>query len=437
MSARRNDIAEAARRLPAIDFPVERHELSCGATLFVSAREGAPVTAVEVHLRGGPSLDPEGREGTAFLTGGLVDQGTTKHSEEELAALLEPAGGEVAGDAGGLHATIVSGEWKRLLGLVAEMLTSPTFPADKVRRQKELLLHRLAVERDDPRRQGSLRYRRLVYGQHWLGRAPYGTLESVQAIQPRHLRAHHRRNWVAGRARIAVCGDVDPAAVRSFLERALRGWERGAPIERRKAAFPKRGVRFDAFRAERQQVHVYLGHLGIRRRDPDYSALVVMDHVLGTGPGFTNRISRRLRDELGLAYAVHASIHSSAGLLPGLFTAYIGTSQDKLRVAVQGFLDEIRRIQDEPVPEDELGVAQSFLVGSFAMGFERASRRAAYLISKDVHGLPDDNLARLPREFAAVTPADVQRVARAHLHPDQCCLCAAGPVTRADLCAAL
>ena len=81
--------------------------------------------------------------------------------------------------------------------------------------------------------------------------------------------------------------------------------------------------------------------------DRDIGSLVVMDHVLGTGPGFTNRISRILRDEKGLAYSVNANIHGSAGILPGMFTAYIGTSPDNVRTAVAGFLHEMRRIRDE------------------------------------------------------------------------------------------
>ena len=64
---------------------------------------------------------------------------------------------------------------------------------------------------------------------------------------------------------------------------------------------PPLGRRVDVHTAAREQVHLYVGHLGIRRSDPDYEALVVMDHVLGTGPGFTNRISRKLRNMSSLS----------------------------------------------------------------------------------------------------------------------------------------
>jgi zinc protease len=158
-----------------------------------------------------------------------------------------------------------------------------------------------------------------------------------------------------------------------------------------------------------------------------------MDHVLGTGPGFTNRISRKLRDEMGLAYSVSASIHASAGLLPGLFTAYIGTSPEHLATAARGFLEEIRRIQTELVGKEELEVAKSYLLGSFPLGFERAARRASYLISAELHGFPENHLEQLLAEFGAVTAAEVRRVARAHLFPDSSCIAAAGPVKRGEL----
>ena len=171
----------------------------------------------------------------------------------------------------------------------------------------------------------------------------------------------------------------------------------------------------------------------ITRSDPDYAALTVMDHVLGTGPGFTNRISRRLRDELGLAYSVSASISSSAGVLPGTFTAYIGTSPPHLGTAVAGFQREIRRIQKELVPKDELALAKNYLTGSFALGFERAARRVQTIVSAERNKLPDDHLAQLLRAFGAVTPEDVRRAAQGHLFAENSCLVVAGPVKKGEV----
>jgi zinc protease len=431
------DPARAARAVPTVSIPATRYELTCGATLLVHRRPGAPVAAIDAHVRGGPSLDPEGLEGLAYLTGALADQGTRRHDEERLAELLEPHGGDLQGESTGISGSIVAGEWETLGDLVCELLTEPTYPAAAVRRQRERMLRRLANEEADPRRRGSLAFRRMIYGDHWLGRPAYGSSASVAAVEPRHLRAHHRKNWVASRAVIGFCGDAEPEEVRRFFERRLARWRRGAPLEPRTPRFPSPRAALKVVPARRKQVHVFLGHLGIRRSDPDYARLVVMDHVLGQGPGFTDRISRRLRDELGLAYSVSAGISASAGISPGTFTAYIGTSPEHVVTAVEHFLAELRRIRDELVSEEELRMAKDYLSGSFSMGFERATRRASYLVTTEVHGLPEDSLERLPREFEAVTAEELREAARAYLFPDRCCVTAAGPVDAAALRRAL
>jgi len=422
-----------SRALAVPHIPVERFALRCGAQLLVSPRPGASVCAVQVHLRGGNSLDPTGREGLALLTGRLVDQGTTESSEEELAARLENAGGSLGGGATGLSGQMANERWELLLETLCECLTTPTYPEEKIERQKQRLIDRLKVDLEDPRVQGAQLFRKLVYGSHWLGRPEHGEPATVGRIGRADLKRFHASNWCGKRALIAFCGEAPPAKVRRLLDARLADWRPGEELGPPDLDFPPRTPRVAAFPAERQQVHVFLGHLGITRTDPDYAALTVMDHVLGTGPGFTNRISRRLRDELGLAYTVSASISSSAGVLPGIFTAYIGTSPAHLATAVSGFLREIRRIQRELVPRDELALAKNYLTGSFVLGFERAARRVQTIVSAERNKLPDDHLSQLVRAFAAVTPEDVRRVAQKHLSAEEPCLVVAGPVKEKDV----
>lgn len=417
----------------AVHLPIERFELSCGARLLVSPRPESPVVALQMHLRGGHSLDEPGLEGQAYLTGGLLDQGTRERSEEEIAEILETSGASISGESNGLSAAAAGERWETMLKLFAELVTEPTFPTVEVRRQRQRLVDRLLLERDEPRVQGDRLFKQLVYGDHWLGRSAAGTAESVARLERKHLVAFHRRNWVARRAVIAVCGPVDAQRVRRLLDRALAHWTPGEDLPYTQPQLPPRARRTAAFTARREQVHVFLGHLGVRRNDPDYPALVVMDHVLGAGPGFTNRIARRLRDELGLAYTVHANIHGTAGMHPGVFSAYIGTSPDKAPVAIDGFLREMRRIREEPVGAAELATAVDYVVGSFALSFQRASRRAGYMVTAERFGLSDDYLERAPAIYSAVTSEDVQRAARAHLFPEACCIASAGPVSAATL----
>jgi zinc protease len=417
--------------------PRERFELEGGLTLLVSPRSGASVTAARLHLRGGSALDPEGRDGTGFLVGRLADQGTANMSEADLAESLEPRGGSLSGDATGLAGSIAGSGWKLLLEKLFDLARNAAYPKAAVDVQLRRVLSRLSIEREDPRSQAGHKFRKLIYGDHWLGRSAHGTFETVETITARHLREHHRKNWHPSRMTLAICGDVDPQAVRRVVSKCIKGWAAGPALIAPKPKIPKMGVRVDAFSREREQVHLFLGHLGVLRANPDWPALVVMDHVLGSGPGFTSRITKRLRDELGLAYSVHADVHASAGRQPGMFRAYIGTSPEHVGTAIQGFLVEMSAIRKDGVTKEELTTAKSYLLGSFALGYERASRRAAHLIASELHGFGEDHLDQLSQAYRSITADDVQRVAETYLHPDACCVVGAGPVTKKELVAAL
>jgi zinc protease len=151
-----------------------------------------------------------------------------------------------------------------------------------------------------------------------------------------------------------------------------------------------------------------------------------MDHILGTGPGFTSRISKRLRDEDGLCYSVHASITSSAGEEPGCFTAYIGTSAEHRQKATRGFLQEIDRIRQEHVAAEELHDVQEYLTGSFVFALERNANLARYAIRAKRFGLGFDYVHRYPELIRGVTIEDVQTAAQRYLHPDRVVIVSAG-----------
>ncbi len=171
---------------------------------------------------------------------------------------------------------------------------------------------------------------------------------------------------------------------------------------------------------------MFFGHLGIRRTDPDYYAIQVLDTILG-GAGLTSRIPRKLRDEQGLAYTTFASLAGSAGINPGKFVAYIGTSPENVERAISGFVEEVDRIIVEPVGSEELAAAQAYLTGSFVFGFETNAQIARFLINAEVFGLGFDYVEQYPKYIAAVDAAQITRVAAEHLSTTSYTLVIAGP----------
>jgi zinc protease len=410
-----------------IRLTIAERELSTGLTLLAVHNPGVQTFACAMSLDVRPGDEAEGQSGLANLVGECLDEGTKRYDSLELATAVESVGAMLEGNHRGGIVMCPADQHKAATELLHEVALEPEFPGREVRRVQAEVLTEIKSEDDDPRTVASRRFRQEVYGRHPLGRSTQGTKKSVSKLKPKDLRAFHDAWFRPHGGYVAAAGPEDPERTLDRLEKTFRDF-RGKP--------PKHAPTPDVDLAPsgrdahlpmpREQVHVFLGHVGIRRTHPDFYLLSVMDHILGTGPGFTSRCSRKLRDEQGLCYAVSAGITGSAGEEPGTFTAYIGTSPEHRQKAIDGFLDEIRRIRVEAPSAQELQDVKDYLTGSFVFGLERNSNLAAYAIRARRFGLGFDFLQHYPDIIRAVTAEQVREAAERHLHPDRLVVVSAG-----------
>jgi zinc protease len=410
-----------------IRLSVAERELDSGLTLMAVHNPGVQTFACAVSLDIRAGDEPAGLPGLANLVGECLDEGTKSYDALELAAAAECIGAVMEGNHRGGVIMCPAVEQKAAVALLQELVLEPQFPGREVRRVQAEILTEIRADDDDPRAVASRRFRKEVYGEHPLGRPSQGTLKGVAKLKPKDLRKFHDDWFRPAGGLVAAAGPEDPERTLDRLEKAFRGFKGKAPKHPSPPDVDLPATGRDAhLPMAREQVHVFLGHLGIRRTHPDFYALSVMDHVLGTGPGFTSRCSRKLRDEQGLCYAVSAGITASAGEEPGTFTAYIGTSPEHRQRAIDGFLDEIRRIRQEPVSAQELQDVKDYLTGSYVFGLERNGNLAAYAIRARRFGLGYDFLQRYPDIIRAITVEQVREAAERHLHPDKLVVVSAG-----------
>jgi zinc protease len=410
-----------------IRIDIAERQLDSGLTLLAVHNPGVATFACAVSLDVRPGDEPADRGGLGNLVGECLDEGTSKRSALELSAAVESIGGVLEGNARGGVVYCPAESQKSGTDLLREMILQPAFPGQEVRRVQAEILTEILSDEDDPRTVASRRFRTEVYGEHPLGRATQGTRQSVAALRPKDLRAFHAEYFRPAAGYVAAAGPDSPERMLAMLRRSFAGFRGKAPAHAKMptVALPARSRDLHVPMA-REQVHVYLGHIGVRRTDPDFYVLSVMDHVLGTGPGFTSRCARKLRDEQGLCYAVSAGITPSAGEEPGMFTAYIGTSPEHRQRAIDGFLAEIDHIRRAPPTAEELADVQAYLTGSFVFGLERNSNLATYSIRAKRFGLGFDYLHRYPDIIRSVTREQVHDAAARHLHPEQMVTVSAG-----------
>lgn len=401
--------------------------LDTGLTAIAVQNPGVPTTAVSVSLRIGQLDEADGEHGLAYLTGSCLEEGTERLDAIRHAEAIESIGGSLTTTSAGARIACPATEIDAACELLRETVLEPGFREADVERVKREIVAEIVSDDEEPATVAQQRFTTEVYGAHPFGRPVYGSRESTEAQTVDDLHRFHQKWYRPAEGYVAIAGPDEPERSLDRLESTFARF-RGAPIASATFEPPElpEASRRVHVSMPREQVHVYLGHVGVRRSNPDYHKLLVMDHVLGAGAGFTARIPQRLRDEQGLCYSVGSSITSSAGLEPGTFRAYIGTSPEHRETAVEGFLREIRLIREEAPTIEEVQVAQDYLAGSFVLGLERNVSLVGFAIRAKRYGLGFDYLQEFPRLVRAVRANDVREVAAKHLHPDRVVVVSAG-----------
>jgi zinc protease len=417
---------------PRLD--VERLELPNGLVVLLSANHSTPSLAIRAVVRAGSRFEPDDKAGLASLVGELLDEGTTTRTSQQIAETVESVGGKMATfgeyQSSGVISVFLSKDFTLGLEMVNDVIANATFPEDKVRQGVERRIAQIKSRLDVPRTQASDIFNEIIFEGTPQHRPAIGYAETVARLTREDVVDFYRRYYAPHNTILAIAGDIDKADIKKKVEETFGAWPKDPGFKAPQPPVPTRQreaiERFVA--AQKEQVNIFIGHVGIDRKNPDYYALLVMDTILGSSPGFTSRIPRILRDEQGLAYTTFSNITASAGVDPGRFIAYIGTSPENLDRALEGLRNEITRIVKEPVEPNEVESAKSYLTGSFVFHFQKNLQIADFLIEAETYDLGFDYLDRYHEIIRNITLEDVTRVARQYLDPEHLTTVVVGPV---------
>lgn len=397
--------------------------LANGAELVVSEKRDLPLVSFSITFLGGAhQVEPPGKAGAASLTASLLSEGTASRDGNALSNALQLLGTSVSasigGESGSIGFTSTTAKFPATLDILADMLVNPTFPAEGLERLRGQRLVALAQARSQPGAIASRVFPRVLYGDaHPYGRT--ATEETVKAITRDDIVALHKAYFRPGRALVTVVGDVSGAAVKPAIEKALAAWPRGGArpaFEYPAAPAPGATAIILVDKPGAAQSTFALGHPGPARTTADYFALQVMNTMLGGM--FQSRLNANIREEKGYSYGVGSSFAYGRG--PGAFRTGGDVVTAKSDAALVEFMKELRGIRGErPVTGEELAIAKDALVQRLPGTFASVGSINAALTTLWVQGLPDDYYDRYAEAIAAVTGADVARVAKQYLDLDR------------------
>ncbi len=411
------------RPLPSrqVNFPpYEIRTLANGMQVVTVLHHEQPAVSVRLVVRAGAAQDPKGKGGVATLTAALLDQGTTSRSAFQIADAIDSIGGGLGTGALSDHSVanvvVMKDSFGVAMDLLADVVRNPAFAEEEIERQRQQLLSSLQVSAGDPDYLASVVFDRLVYGFHPYGLPNSGTAESLASITRADLQGFHGRFFVPNNMILAIVGDVTGDEAFAAAERAFGKWERSdVPVV--KTDDPpqptRRVVVID--KPDAVQTEIRVGHLGIARKHPDYMAVDLAFKILG-GEG-ANRLHRVLRSERGLTYGASAEIKTLKQT--GDFMAETDTRTDTTGEALRVIFDEYARLRRDRVHERELADAQAYLAGHFPLTIETPDAIATQVLNAVFYDLPLEEIPTYRERVQAVTPDDVQRVARAYIAPER------------------
>jgi len=227
------------------------------------------------------------------------------------------------------------------------------------------------------------------------------------------LQKFHATNYRPNNAIFAIVGDVKPAEIVTKLKKTFGAWPR-ADVPRANIPMASETGPAKIYvvnRVPSVQTNLLLGNLSIERTDPDYYALSVMNQVLGGGA--SARLFLNLREDKGYTYGAYSGL--SAFKYRGVLRANTEVRTEVTKGSMDELMYELKRLRDERVPEEEFERARRTIIGSFALQLEQPQVLLNNIVTQKLYGLPSDYWDTYTQKIAAITPDDVQRVAKKYL----------------------
>jgi zinc protease len=393
---------------------VHHKTLANGLLVVVVENPTADIVATRCFLKGGTRIESADRAGLVHLAASLVTRGTHSHSSQEIAEEVESIGAslgtESAADYFLLSFKTITDDFAEILALAADILRSPTFPANELDLERRLTLQAIKSQQERPFSVAYDHLQQLLYSDHPYGFPTLGTEESIANLSRQHLIDYHQAYFRPDQMVVSISGRISPGEAIAKVEAALGDWQVNTPL-------PAYGGNHAEFKPHQtltwqdtQQAIVMLGYPAPPVSSPDHPVLKLITAYLGSG--LSSRLFVELREKRGLAYEVSAFYPTR--LEASQFVAYMGTAPQNALAAREGLRVECDRLAQGLLSAEELTMAKSKLIGQYALSKQTNAQIANAIGLYETLGLGADYDQIFTDKIKAITLEQIEQVAQTY-----------------------
>lgn len=372
-------------------------------------------------------------QGISHLIEHMLFKGTNKRkSTLEISQVIEGIGGEINASTSKeithIYAKVPQKQFKTAFDVLADIILNSVMREDDLRKEKNVIIEEIKKYDDIPEELVEILLDRIMWKNHPLGRSVLGDEKSVSNIQRENLLSYKNRFYCPNNLVISVAGNIKIAEVILQIEKYFKRTEKGEiekylPVKDNQKT-TQIGIKFK----KSKQTHLSFGFPGISRLDSDKYSLDLLDIILGSG--LSSRLFQKIRVEKSLAYDIHSFVQYFNDT--GSFNIYAGISSNKIKETIQTILEELNKIVEDALKEDELRKAKEMYKGVLSLGLESTLSNAFWLGNRMLlYGRPS-TFDEIKGKIEEVKVKDIQRMAQNIFTKDKINLSIVGPFKEKD-----
>lgn len=399
---------------------IEHWQSQQGGQIYYVHSQYLPLVDIRMVFDAGSARDGD-QFGLALFTSALLDTGSGTWDADTIAQRFESVGATFATSVNNdtarlaLRSLTSKGLFDKALATMAPIVAKPAFNNNDYQRIKKQLLASLKHREELPSAIAQIAFDKALYDHHPYAHPSSGFVNSISNITLADIKAFHKQFYVTANATLVIVGDLDRSQAEDVAEQLLSGLNSGQrPEPLPLVAMPAQGMT-QHIEFPSQQTHILSGLPGIDRKDKDYFALVVGNHILG-GSGLVAKIFNAVREQRGLAYSAYS--YFSPNVRKGPFKMGLQTRNEQAPEALKVLNQTLTDYIANGPTVAELDAAKKHITGGFAMRFDTNKKLTEYVSMIAFNQLPLDYLEYYPKQVLAVTKEAIKEAFQRRISTD-------------------
>ncbi len=406
----------------------ERTTLPNGLRLLTASMPGMRSASIAFFFKSGSRYEQDRVAGVSHFIEHMLFKGTKNYPTARLISeAIEGVGGTFNGSTSkeitSYTARVPGEELEAVMTVLADMIRYSLFDSAEIEKERSVIIEELSATRDDPQEWVNLLVDEAMWPDLPLGRDDAGTIESVTGLQRQDMLTYLETHYCPNSLVISVAGNVDHQHTVSLVQRLFGDWKQHEVPSYIESLPPLNAMPLRMIQKDTEQTNVCLATLGTAYASPDYYPLLLINALLGDG--MSSRLFQSIREEQGLAYDIGSYLNSYAET--GSLVVSAGVDPSQTEGVIRAILIELQRLQDVPVPADELRRIKAYVRGGILLGLEGTQQVASWLGSQECLHARVRDIDEVIALIEAVTAQDITRVARTCFAPEWRRLAIIGP----------